>query len=228
MRQAPSVGQICHICNRGVEKRIIFSCDSDKSRFINGLYFYNDRAETTNITRLFEVGLRTKDKDKRDKLVEIIGFVLMPNHYHLIVKQIQENGITEFMRKLGTGYTNYFNIKNKRVGPLFQGKYKIVIPENDQQLRYLPHYVHLNPVEIFNPGWKDNGIIDINKTLSDLSSYKWSSYLNYLGGNLYSEIIEKEELSDMYYPTSEEYKKDLEDWLRDDEDCSKSDFEQFD
>ncbi len=95
--------------------------------------------------------------------MQILAYCLMPNHYHLVLKSLTENGITEFMRKLGTGYTNYFNKKNKRVGGLFQGKFKAKAVEDDEYLQYLIHYIHFNP-------------LDIEHSMKFLKDYPWSSY----------------------------------------------------
>ena len=91
----------------------------------------------------------------------------MPNHFHLMVRQKTEKGITVFMRKLGTGYTNYFNQKYKRVGPVFQGNYKAVMVKTENQFIYLSKYIHRNPLPL--------------PTRLDLVGYKYSSYQNYLG-----------------------------------------------
>ena len=83
-------------------------------------------------------------------IVEILAFVLMPNHFHLILQQKVDSGITKFMHKLGTGYTMYFNEKYSRVGHLFQGRFKAVLVEKDHHFLYLPHYIHLNPLDLMN------------------------------------------------------------------------------
>ena len=92
----------------------------------------------------------------------------MPNHYHLLLYQKDKYLIRDFMRSIGTKYSMYFNRRYKRVGPLFQGKYKAVLIESEDQLIYLTKYIHRNPVEILPSG-------------SDLEGYKYSSYGNYLG-----------------------------------------------
>ena len=211
MREKPTEDYIYHVYNRGVDKREVFGCDNDRRRFLSGLYFFNDSQPTMNIHRLFEVGLRTTDE--REKLIEILAFVLMPNHYHLLVKPLVENGVSEFMRKLGVGYTHYFNIKNKRSGTLFQGKYKFVKIENDEQLAYIPYYIHFNPVDLVEFGWKEKEITDKNKTLDFLKSYKWSSLRDYLGQDNFSNIINKNILTD-YLGTPVEFEKEMADWLK--------------
>src|SRR3989338_5554876 len=116
-RSKPTIDTIYHIYNRGVEKRTTFINNRDRLRFINSLYFFN---YTFPSIKQSEVGLPIPENDGREPLVELMAFCLMPNHYHLMLRDLTENGITEFMRKLGTGYTNYFNLRYQRVGALFQ------------------------------------------------------------------------------------------------------------
>src|SRR3989344_4881258 len=161
-------GELYHIFNRGVEKRNIFMTDGDRFRFIYNLYEFNDTAPAQNIFykrsafNAYEVGLRKSKKS----LVEILAFVLMPNHYHLMLRQLVEGGVTEFMRKLGTGYTNFFNLKYDRVGSLFQGKFKAVLLKHEA------------------------------KAMRFLKSYRWSSLLDYLGNKNLPQIIEQQFLTE--------------------------------
>lgn len=116
----------------------------------------------------------------------------MPNHYHLLIKQLSDNGVVKFMQKLGTGYANYFNKKYERVGPLFQGKYKAVAVENDTHLLYLPCYIHLNPIELIEPGWKNRKIKNWRRATTFLESYRWSSYLDYIGKENFPSVTSRE------------------------------------
>jgi len=84
-------------------------------------------------------------KDK-NKLVQIIAYCLMPTHIHLILKQLQENGISNYMRKILESYSTYFNTKHQRRGPLWESRFKNVLVNNDEQLLHLTRYIHLNPV----------------------------------------------------------------------------------
>lgn len=101
------------------------------------------------------------------KLVEVFCYCLMPNHYHLILKELLDGGITKFMRKLNSGYTKYFNIKHQRSGHLFEGKYKYKEVDADFYLTHLTGYIHINPVRA--------GIVQSPR------NYKYSSYLDYIG-----------------------------------------------
>ena len=214
MEKEPFKKKIYHLYNRGVEKRNIFVDNADRQRFVNGLYFYNDANPVVNTSRLCEVLLRTVGKkEERQKLIEILAFVLMPNHYHLLVKTLVENGLTDFTRKMGTGYTNYFNIKYERVGALFQGKFKSVLIERDEQLFYIPYYIHLNPIELIDHKWKEKEIRDFKKTFDYLKNYRWSSFPDYIGNDNFARIINKKILSE-YLGNGKNYKKETLMWLR--------------
>src|SRR3989344_3887322 len=145
-----ATGHIYHVYNRGVEKRKVFLNERDYLRFVAGLYIFNDTTPALNAGRsLIESSIEVRlQSEKKKRLVEIIAFCLMPNHYHLLLRQRVDGGITEFMRKLGGGYVNYFNLKHQRVGPLFQGKFKSVLISDESQFMYIPFYIHLNPVDL--------------------------------------------------------------------------------
>lgn len=169
-----------HIYNRGVDGRTIFKDDKDYRRFIHSLYEFNDKQFALPLSRM------TKEQSvlralRRQPLVNILCFCLMPNHFHLILEQIVDSGITKFMRKLGTGYTMYFNTKYKRNGVLFQGKFKAIAIETDEYLLHLSRYIHLNPVELIEKDWKLQGIKDWNIAKNFLRKYRWSSFIDYIG-----------------------------------------------
>jgi putative transposase len=222
-RVKPANDEVYHIYNRGVEKRNIFGSDRDRFRFIHDLYEFNDRMPAANsyYCQPSEVGLR-KDR-KRELLVEILAFCLMPNHFHLMLKQVSDDGITEFMRKLGTGYVNYFNIKNKRVGPLFQGKYKAALIQKESYYIILPHYIHLNPLKIIMPNWKEGSIKDLKKAINFLENYRWSSFQDYIGKKNFPSIIDRSFVSE-FYGGAKEYKKNIKNALKN---LPKSDFGRF-
>lgn len=211
MREKPTEDYIYHVYNRGVDKREIFTNDSDRRRFLACLYHFNDTNQAKNIERLCDIN-NLPDND-REKLVEVLAFVLMPNHFHLLIKPLVENGVSEFMKKLGIGYTHYFNIKNERSGSLFQGKYKFIRIEDDEQLNYIPYYIHFNPIGIIEAGWKNKKIKNKDGALNFLKSYRWSSLHDYLGKNNFSKIIDRGILED-YLGTPEQLEKEMEHWLQ--------------
>ena len=102
------------------------------------------------------------------------------------------------MRKVGTGYTNYFNKKYDRVGPLFQGSYKMAHVLQDSHLLYLPFYIHLNPLDMLSPQWRDGEIANTKEALSFLESYRWSSYLDYIGQKNFPSVTERDFILSLY------------------------------
>jgi putative transposase len=147
--------EIYHILNRGVEQRNIFLDDKDYLRFIHDLYEFNDEAPAENIyyksISLESYEVKPRKIRERKSIVEILAFCLMPNHYHLLLKQKKDNGISKFMQKLGTGYTMSFNKKYKRKGTLFQNTYKAILIDKQNHFYNLPYYIHLNPLDLKFP-----------------------------------------------------------------------------
>ncbi len=180
--------QFYHIFNRGADKRDIFTDEQDYRRFLFSMKGFNDINSTLNFYRRLNVRSRTSLKPiKQEPLVKILCYCLMPNHFHLVARQLEENGITSFMRKIGTGYTNYFNQKYKRSGVLFQGKFKSILIEGDEYLNYLIQYIDLNPLELIEPNWKGEGLKNWDKSKEFLKSYQWTNCNDY---EKYSEIFE--------------------------------------
>ena len=132
-------GEIYHIYNRGVDKRKIFSTPKDLERFFKSMKVFNC---IDPIGSLHEQSFQ-KDKVKKP-LVKFIAYNLLPNHFHFILEQVAERGISEFMKRLLGGYTWYFNKKNKRSGSLFQGTFKSKYIDSDGYLLYASVYVNLN------------------------------------------------------------------------------------
>lgn len=217
--------EIYHIYNRGVEKRRVFLTNENRLRFVNGLYIFNDSKPVFNTERsLTKSKFGTVLKRVKDKLVEILAFILMPNHYHLLVRQVKEGGISLFMQKSGIGYTSYFNIENNRVGPLFQGKFKAIHITKDSQLQYLPHYIHLNALDMHFPEWRIGKLKNYKKALEILEKYEWSSYLDYTEKDNLSCVVEKDAVRE-FFGNPKQYKEDMREWLK--SLCSRSDLEQF-
>mgnify|MGYP001558324975 FL=1 len=189
-------GEIYHIVLRGLDDNLIFKDINDYYRGIFSIYEFNNlkpvsikyRRETRN---RFKKAIRERvsdnlpidliEKDNRDKLVEILVFCFMPNHIHLMLRQLKDNGITKFMRKVGAGYGGYFNRKYKRKGYVFQNRFRSVYIKDDNQLRIVFNYIHSNPISVIAPGWKEKGIKNSKEVIKFLEEYKWSSYQDYIG-----------------------------------------------
>lgn len=183
---------LCHVFNRGVEKRIIFLDGKDYRRFLFGMKEFNDKNSTINILRRInksEGHPMSLKPENKEALVEIICYCLMPNHFHFILKQLKESGISKFMQKLGIGYTKYFNQKYERSGVLFQGKFKNILIERDNYLNYLRQYIHLNPLELVESTWQEEGIKNFKRVKEFLENYRWTDCRNY---ERYLENFEKQ------------------------------------
>jgi len=148
MRKVPLTnGEFYHIFNRGVDKRKIFVSEDDLDRFLESMEEFNCVVPTGSILERrveYRIGRRTPNEKKGEKLVDIICYCLNPNHFHFILVQRMDNGISEFMKRLSGGYAKYFNEKHKRNGALFQGKFKSVHIESNAQLIYVAGYVIFN------------------------------------------------------------------------------------
>lgn len=166
-----------HVFNRGVEKRKIFLNEEDYSYFVFILDFFNTKQQVVNSR--FHYRGRTSINKPKDKLVEIISYCLMPNHYHFFLRQVDDGGISKFLQKVMTGYTMYFNKKYKRSGVLFQGKTKSNHVNEDKYLQYLKMYIELNPLDLFESGWKEKGVKNKKKAKKFLEEYKWKSKNNF-------------------------------------------------
>ncbi len=164
--------QIYHIYNRGVDKRDVFMDNQDYLRFIHNLFEFNDRALISNNGYYFDSSNSNKmtERKPRQLLVNILIFTLMPNHFHLLVQQKEENGIIKFMQKLGTGYAMYFNKKYDRVGGLFQGRFKAVLVNKDSHFIHLPFYIHANPLDLNYRG--STSIIQAFQTLFRFAKHR--------------------------------------------------------
>ena len=138
----------------------------------------------------------------------------MPNHYHLLLKSRMKNGITKFVKKLNMGYARYFNEKNKRSGALFQGRYKSIAVTNEAYRIYLPYYIHLNPLDLITPEWREHSLKNHEKALGFLNKYRWSSHLDYAGQKNFPSVTQRG-LFLKLFSGPQEYKKGLENWLKD-------------
>jgi putative transposase len=130
-----------------------------------------------------------------------------------LLEQNKTNGIAKFMQKLGTGYTMSFNKKYKRKGTLFQSTYNAILINKQNHFLNLPYYIHLNPLDIQFPEWRDRRIKDYNKAIEYLNNYRWSSHLDYCGEKNFPSVTNREFLSDVF-GGQEKYKKDMRKWLK--------------
>lgn len=198
--------EIYHIFNKGIEGRIIFQNKRDYERFLLTIFECNDiNSSPDNRHRRYKD--KNINKDKKQPLVEILCFCLMPNHFHIAAKQLVDGGIAKFMQRVGNSYTKYFNIKNNRKGSLFMSRYKSVHVSTDSQIRHLITYIHANPLDLIMPSWRIGKTKDFKKAKEFLEDYIWSSYPFYATDkkfDLIPDIIEPEVVK-IFYPDKEEH-----------------------
>ncbi|MDD4414495.1 MAG: transposase [Oscillospiraceae bacterium] len=173
--------------------------------FIHDMYEFNDKNDViaANVRLSYRKSreleeksidltfTKNEDKDRRKLIVDILAFCLMPNHYHFILRQKVDGGIVKFMKKIGSGYAAYFNIKNKRVGPLFQGSYKAIHITKQEYFDYLLFYVHFNPLDLTGEEWRGENGKDYSKFGNHLDEYLWSSHLDYLGKGRFPSVTNR-------------------------------------
>lgn len=183
------MGEFYHLYNRGLSRQDIFTQGRDYSQFIKTIFYY----QIQNPKPKFSLYRQSKTFpiDTSKKIVDIISYCLMPNHFHLLVKQLQDGGISEFMRKFIHSYTKYRNVKYNQQGPIFQGIFKAVLIEKDEQLIHLSRYIHLNPL--------------VSLLAKDLSLYPWSSYKTFIGLEDRPAIAKEEILS--FFKSPDDYKQ---------------------
>lgn len=204
-----SIDEFYHLYSRGVDKRLIFLDEADKQRFIKLLYVCNANkpVEYRNIKNK-----KFSEIDIENKIVAVGAYCLMPNHFHLLVREVEEGGIVKFMSKLLTAYSSYFNKKYERTGALFGSEFKASHANKDVYLKYLFSYIHLNPIKIIDPNWRvrptDTGVIK-----SFLRGYHFSSYLDYAGANRDEELILSKEFFPNYFNGSQDFLNNIHEWL---------------
>ncbi|MBI2405224.1 transposase [Candidatus Gottesmanbacteria bacterium] len=189
--------EIYHVFNRGVERRSLFGGVREYQRFVDTLWFYRFINLPTRLSGFFSLptagrqACAAKLRKEHQVSVALLAYCLMPNHFHLVVKQQGDQGISTFLANISNSYTKYFNTKHKRVGSLLQGPFKAVHMESDEQFLHVVRYVHLNPVTSF--------II----RLEELDDYPWSSHPEYLGA--VTEGICERSLVEHEFPTRKTY-----------------------
>lgn len=204
-----AVGNYVHVYNRGAKKLPIVKDDDDKWRFLKTIFYFNSVStpqfwDRELLVRKISHFMWPTDWGRREPVVKILAYCLMPNHYHLLLKEIKEGGITTFMRKFSNSYTGYFNNKYNESGHLFQGAYKAKRINTDNQLCHLSAYIQVkNPFELI-PGGLEKATGDFERCYKLATAYKFCS-LGDMMEERKSPIIERELLGELYSPA--EYKK---------------------
>lgn len=194
-------GEYYHIFNRGMQKQPIFETDIDRFRFLFLLFAFQGKNSIKNVSREIKQSVQSVRRSVRsrtlhiklelesdvikNRLVELVCFSLMPNHFHLLVLEREEGGIAKYMQRVLTAYTKYFNIRHEKSGHLLQGSYKSVWIKDDRQLMHTSAYIHKNCCELKN--WKGKESI-----------YPWSSCSDYLGQSRWGKLLSQEIILDRY------------------------------
>ena len=215
MREIFAIGEYYHIYNRGVDKRIIFQTGSDFERFYESMFLFNDNnfrwQESIGPERDTNLATSNRSHSDRDCLVSIASFILMPNHYHFLLRPLHENGIARFMHKLNMGYTNYFNKKYDRSGSLLEGPYKAVHIEHAAYFEHILRYIHLNALDVSHPAWRDGEIEDWMLAKEKLDRYPYSSHHVYDGREQRYEVVNRDEVM-QFFSGIEDYRNYLKAW----------------
>lgn len=148
---------------------LLYACNNEKPIHVSD---FSGRHKRPDFAKVFQL-------PRAKLLVDIAGYCLMPNHPHLLIREVDYGGISTFMQKLGTGYTMYFNKKYERTGALFSGPFKAVHVERDSHFRRVVNYIHANPAELYESGWKQGVIRNEARLRKLLTSYTFSSLPDY-------------------------------------------------
>lgn len=196
------VEEYYHLYNRGTDKRTIFLDRQDYRHFLFLMYICNTEKsiELRNIGEKF---------DREATIVDVGAYCLMPNHFHILVREKTESGISTYMRKFLTAYSMYFNKKYERTGKLYEGVFKSLHVSNDNYLKYLYSYIHLNPAKLIDKNWRE-GYKNNTRLLKYVFSYLYSSLGEYAKSKF---KITNPKIFPAYFRKPNDHAKELFEWL---------------
>ena len=204
-----AIDEYYHLYNRGNSKQKIFLDEEDYNHFVKLLYLCN----SIKSIAYRDISKNVYDFDRENTLIFIGVYCLMPNHFHILIREKTENGISKFMQKISTAYSMYFNKKYKRTGGLFEGKFKSQHVDIDRYMKYLFSYIHLNPIKLIESKWKEIGIKNIKGAIKYLKTYQYSSYLDYLKEDrLRLKILDKKQFPE-YFLSKNSFEREIFEWL---------------
>ena len=190
-----------HIINRGNNKQSIFLDEKDRIRFLFLILYFQSPVNFDQINRsikyfikhqLFNISEKIIKNIIDNRYVELVNFTLMPNHFHLILKEHKKNGISNYMQRVLNSYTKYFNTRHEVIGHLFQGPFKSIHIKDDPQLLYLSAYIH-------------NNVRELKRWRGKEHLYSWSSYQDCTNNNRWEELL-KTDIIMKQFPNKERYK----------------------
>jgi putative transposase len=198
-------GSYIHVLNRGVKKMPIYRQKSDLWRLLFNLFYLNSQNVPANWNRVLDkenqLGsfIWPKEWGKREPIVSLLAYVIMPNHFHLILKERQNGGVSKFMHKITMSYSKYVNAKYKESGTLFQGRFKSLSVDEDNYMRYLAVYIMVkNPFELFPQGGLEGAIKNFDKAWDWAIDYPFCSLADYVGKRERSVILDKDILGEVF------------------------------
>jgi putative transposase len=206
-----ALGERYHLYNRGTEKRAVFIHAQDYARFTALLFLANSsrpvdiKLQGSSLDEILKI-------DRGEPIVAIGAYCLMPNHFHILAKEVVEGGISKFMQKVTTGYTMYFNKRNERTGGLFQGKFKAEHASDDIYLKYLFAYIHLNPAKLVNSEWREKGVSA--QEIRYVEEYQHSSYQDYMNIDRSRALILSKSEFPEYFVNTQSFQQEMQEWLK--------------
>jgi len=216
------IGDIFHICNRGFGRQEVFYDETYYRRFLESAYRCNNKNGSIRYrgSDLFGVS------PEQDRIIAILKWCILPNHYHFLVCELEEGGASEFASRLGNGYTKYVNTRQERSGYLFQNAAKIIPIQSDSHFLYLPYYIDLNPLDMEFPKWSGRNLSrrDVDKMFSWLSNYRWSSFSSYYGNSQFDSLIDKDMFYEIFDSSPQKHRKGMSDLMMSDNPLGKDSF----
>ena len=195
-------GSYYHICNRSNDEQPMFFDGRDYARFLFLILFYQSPIVLHNLSlqisyfikhSMFNISAKIFQNIITSRRVELNSFTIMPNHFHLLLQEKNKKGTSLYLQRIQNSYAKYFNTKYKKQGHLFQGAFRAIPVETDEQLLYLSAYIHRNPRELNE--WK-------NKE----ARYPWSSYQDLINKNRWGELLKPNIILDQFSNTDAYYK----------------------
>jgi len=205
-----SIHEYYHTYSRGTDKRLIFMDEEDRQRFTSLMFICN--SERNVAFRDTPIG-QPYVFERGDTLVDIGAYCLMPNHFHFLIREKVDGGITKFIKKILTSYSMYFNKKHKRTGTLFESRFKAKHVDSDEYLKYLFAYIHLNPVKLLDPKWKEFDIQNRAEAKEYIEKYRYSSYPEYIGGHREESKIINRSVFPEYFAGVQDFDAFIKDWI---------------
>ena len=213
MRKEPfGIGDYVHVYNRGNKKQAIVKDEHDKQHFLQILFYFNTETTPPNQFQDLRSNLRFNLNEfiwldswaPRKPIVKILAFMLMKNHFHLLLEEVADGGIAKFMQRLGTGMTMYYNTRHQETGTLFQGSYKAKVVDRDLYLKYLNVYIQVkNGFELYNGGF-EVAMKEFDKAYKWVTEFPYGS-LSYYYGKVTTPIVDKDLFLEIF-ASSEDYK----------------------